>query len=266
MTVRTTKLWRGWTFGGMCLAGLAILLSPAMFSSAQEGQPDEPRASRSSSQGSGSASGSSTAGRMQEMERKIARLERIIDEQNKRLDELAQNDPTRVAVINLPKVIKEYKKTAAQENELKDLAKKYESTLKSLSEKLQSIRDNLPQDEEKKEAAQEQMRRLERELADCTAERNGALQRKGNEAVKTLYRDIEAASATVARAHHFDLVFFYSDAADPNARYSPEVLRLKVGSSGLPIYTGPGLDFTEDVVKALNKGYEPAEATLDSDR
>jgi Skp family chaperone for outer membrane proteins len=168
----------------------------------------------------------------------------------------APQPQTRVAVMNLPKVIKDYHKTVKQEDEIKQEAQKYEPVLKELSTKINNLKSTPISDPVKVAAAKEELKKLERDMADRTEERNSKIQAKSTEAMQTLYKDVEGAVSALARSRNIELVFFYNDAIDPNSKYNPEVLRMKVGSSGMPIYTAPGLEITAEVVNVLNYNYD----------
>src|SRR5262245_38003978 len=78
---------------------------------------------------------------------------------------------------------------------------------------------------------------------------------KGDTAVQ-LYREIENAVTSYARAYGIELVLHYNDSVVDADLYSPMNIQRKMQAGGsTPMYVAPGMDITNHVAEMLNQAY-----------
>jgi Skp family chaperone for outer membrane proteins len=160
---------------------------------------------------------------------------------------------TRVAVVNLQKVATDYVRTAELKKQIERDAKEYEDAIKEIQTAIKKY-EEAPDDTEEHDKAVLEIRKLKRQGQEKVEERNEKLARKYAEGEKAIYKDIEAAVQVFARRWSIDLVLSYNDVPDSEMKYSPQALQKRIGTSGMPIYAGPDVDITTDVIHVLNWG------------
>jgi Skp family chaperone for outer membrane proteins len=169
---------------------------------------------------------------------------------------------TRIALLNLTYVIKNYEKfkTFQQEilNDFKSFQEKDEVKKKLLEESSKESQDPKTTEARRKELAK-QIKDLEREIQDNNVAAKKAMKQKGDEQMKVLYLDIVDAATRHARSHDFEMVLHYNEATTKEDFYSTEnVARKLQAGTLLPLYAAPGLDISQEVAEALNRDLKPA--------
>jgi Skp family chaperone for outer membrane proteins len=166
---------------------------------------------------------------------------------------------TRIALINLAYVIKNYKKTETFQAEIKAEFKSYEARAQAKQtemEKLAKHASDPATTGQQRDADQAEMTKLKREIEDLNNEAKKSIGKKNDEQMVILYREIQDAAQRYAMAHNFDLVLHYIDAVTQADYYSPGAIARKLQSSAcMPMYQAPGLDISREVVMALNASY-----------
>jgi Skp family chaperone for outer membrane proteins len=166
---------------------------------------------------------------------------------------------TRIALLNLGYVIKNYKKFETFQSEIKAEYKNYEARVQAKqaqSEQLTKHATDPKTAPEQRDADERTLKQLKREIEDLAAEAKAALNKKQDEQLVILYREIQDAASRYAMAHNFEAVFHYQDATTQQDYYNPYMIARKVQSPSLmPIYQAPGLDISYEIVMALNAAY-----------
>jgi Skp family chaperone for outer membrane proteins len=131
---------------------------------------------------------------------------------------------TRVAVINLTRIIKNYDKFKNYQIELKqkvDPFQKRDLEMKTRGEKLaKEAQDvNLTPDERAK--LEKTLTKLQREIEDNKAEAQAFLVKAQERQLVSLYTDVEAVARRLAKQRGYDLVMHFNDAQDEAERMSP---------------------------------------------
>jgi Skp family chaperone for outer membrane proteins len=172
---------------------------------------------------------------------------------------------TRVALLNLAYVIKNYKKTQTFQEEIKIEFKKYEERAQFKNKQMEELTKHASDPKttpEQREADANEMKKLKREVEDINAEAKNILGKKGDEQMVILYREIQDAAQRYAVAHNYEAVFHYIDATTQQDYYSPGAIARKLQTPSLmPMYQAPGLDISMEVVMALNAAYHNNTAT-----
>jgi Skp family chaperone for outer membrane proteins len=164
---------------------------------------------------------------------------------------------TRVAMLNLAYVIKNYQKYVAFQNEMKGAVKQFEEKINAKKAMLEQMsKEAQTAQPERKDQLLKQATSLQRELEDLNNDAKNYLGKKGDEQMVILYREVQDASQRYALAQGIDLVLHYTDATTPQEASNPMTIARKLQSSGcMPLYWTQGVDISYDVVMALNTAY-----------
>jgi Skp family chaperone for outer membrane proteins len=167
---------------------------------------------------------------------------------------------TRIAVLNLNYVIKYYKKSTIYREQLKHDAEPFETKHKMKTE----LRDNLTKElndpktpVEKREPLQKQILDVTREIEDNKREAQKAITKMESDMLRSVYGDVQDAAIRYARAHNFEMVLHYNDAVTREDYNSVQNIAGKVQQvSCIPLYVSPGMDISEQVMRALNTNFD----------
>lgn len=165
---------------------------------------------------------------------------------------------TRIAILNLTYVIKNYDKYKRFNEEIKTYIEPFHKKDTDLRAKLEELRKQagkLPQQGQSPPGGdlERQARDIQRQLEDNAAEIKLELSKKSDNEMKTVYLDICNAAQSYARSHDFDVVLHYNDAVTEQDYFSPQNIARKLNAGALiPLYIQPKMDISEDVVKILN--------------
>ena len=163
---------------------------------------------------------------------------------------------TRVAVINLQSVIKQYRKWSAFETEYKqkydDFNKEFERK-KAEATNLKSQYDRTT-DDQAREAIQRQMRALDRDVQDMGENAKKLLSKMRDEQASQIYREVEQAVEAFARANDIEMVLHFNDALVDTDKNNPLNIQSKLQTRALfPMYVAPGMDITNTIAGMLNQ-------------
>ena len=170
----------------------------------------------------------------------------------------ARTDPTRVAVFNVAKVMKDFTKwqyyavtmnnkriTAAGElgklrNEILELQAKAEK------EPRQDVRDGLARAMvEKQRAFEDRERQYRKQLDEESAAH-----------LKNLFVEIQRAVGAIVESNGYDVVFAYPDAVTAEEAASPLMVDLKMRPpAAIPFYVSKSADVTQVLIETLNKNF-----------
>ncbi len=172
---------------------------------------------------------------------------------------------TRIALLNLTYVIKNYQKFVTFQDEMKKAIEPFQKVdrdKKALAETLAKEAQDPKTPETRREDLARQLKAIQREVQDNNDAAKQFLGKKGDEQMKILYLDIMDAAQRYARAHDFELVLHYNDATTREDFLSPQNIARKLQAGALmPLYAVAGLDISKEVVEALNyplRGQVPA--------
>jgi Skp family chaperone for outer membrane proteins len=165
---------------------------------------------------------------------------------------------TRVALVNLSQVIKNYEKYKNFQAEVQAATRPFqerEKKLRSQAEKLAKGMRDTPVVPAKAEDTQEKLRKIQRELEDNQLKAKKAIARKNDEAIVTIYKEITEAAKRYAAVHDFDVVMHYNDAVTEEELNNPINIARKLQSGPLmPLYAAPGIDISKELLDVLNQG------------
>jgi Skp family chaperone for outer membrane proteins len=177
----------------------------------------------------------------------------------------AQPLRTRVALVNLAQVIKNYDKYKAFEvqwqNEYKDVEKSFDAK-KTLLTQYQTAMQDPKTDQPTKDAYEKKMRDLQYEMQTMGEDAKKTLGKKRDDMFVQIYREIEDAVTRCARSYDLELVMHFNDAVGTADKYHPVNITRKMQSSAcMPLYVTNGMDITDYITQVLNQSYKTAMAS-----
>jgi Skp family chaperone for outer membrane proteins len=167
---------------------------------------------------------------------------------------------TRIALINLTYVIKNYQKYKNFQDEIKSVFSPFEGTQQQLRKEAEELQKQVTPttSPEKKTEIEHRLKELQRKAEDSQAEAKLVLGKKSDDQMKIIYMDVVEAAQRYATDHEFDLVLHYNDATTPEDYHSAMNIARKIQTGALmPIYAAAGMDISVDVVKLLNHNVSP---------
>jgi Skp family chaperone for outer membrane proteins len=170
---------------------------------------------------------------------------------------------TRIAMLNLRWVIKNYAKYQSFIGEIQATEKNYIDQLttkqKQLEDKAKAM-EKLPAAE--KERAEQEVRDLQRGIEDIKLKARKDVAQRSNDQMVKVYKEVRDAAFRHAQANGFDLVLHFEGPAESNEVDSPILVTRNMNAGGcVPLYWNPSLDISGHVLKALNAQYQPAAGT-----
>jgi Skp family chaperone for outer membrane proteins len=178
-----------------------------------------------------------------------------------------QNPPTqaaqrtRVALLNLTYVIKNYGKYSSFQSEIKKLIEPFQNTDTQYRKEAEELSKQITPTTtaEKRAEIERKLKDIQRKVEDNNAEAKVVLGKKTDDEMKIVYMDVVAAAQGYATSHEFDLVLHYNDAVTKEDYFSAANISRKLQSGALmPLYAAPGMDISQEVVNLLNYNLKPA--------
>jgi Skp family chaperone for outer membrane proteins len=163
---------------------------------------------------------------------------------------------TRIALLNIPYILRYYHRAITFQNEMKVAAEPFQKRETDFSKELEATGKEV-QDPKlppaKREELEWKVKGLQRQIEDNRTAAQMALRKKADEQLVLIYRDIQDAAKRYARAHEFDVVLHYNDAITEQDYYSAANIarKLQVGTL-MPLYASPGMDISQEIVNTLN--------------
>jgi Skp family chaperone for outer membrane proteins len=171
---------------------------------------------------------------------------------------------TRIALLNLTYVIKNYSKFLAFQEEMKKAVENYQAQDKLVGGQIEAKTKDMQNpalQPAQKEAIQKDLTALHRKREDNSNEAKAFLGKKSDEQMVILYKEVQEAAQRYAAAHNFELVLHYNDAVSAQDYWSaPNIMRKMQAGACMPLYCMPGMDISAQIVQTLNAAYRPAAA------
>ena len=176
---------------------------------------------------------------------------------------------TRIGLVNLTYVIKNYSKYKDFQEEIKEIVEPFQHTDAQLRRKLEKLREEaeeLTQEAnnggkkaalatKKREDLEIKAKQLQRESEDNSAAAKLKLVKRADKEMIILFRDVEGAVKRYAASHDLDVVLHYNDAVDRQDYLSGQNIARKLNTGPLmPLTFVPGLDISKDIMDILNYG------------
>jgi Skp family chaperone for outer membrane proteins len=166
---------------------------------------------------------------------------------------------SRVAVINVAEVMRNYDRFKAFQKVVQGLAGPFQARDKAYRKESQKLAEEAKDKTitvERREKIEERLKQLQRAIEDNQAAGKKALSRKQDEQLKILFNDVRTAATRYAKDHDIELVLQYSDAVNPVEFESPQNIarKMQLGAC-VPLYAAPGIDISKEITAALNDAF-----------
>jgi Skp family chaperone for outer membrane proteins len=163
---------------------------------------------------------------------------------------------TRVAIINLQQVIKQYRKWTDFEQNYKNAYQYYNAEFEKRKTQGVSLKSQLDKtaDDATKDKIQQQLKDLERQVQDLGETAKKQLGKMRDEQAVQIYREVEEAVQHYARANDIEMVLHYNDAIVPADMYNAVNIERKLQTGAcMPMYSAPGMNITDTIAMMLNQ-------------
>jgi len=178
---------------------------------------------------------------------------------------------TRIGLMNMVQVLKEYKKFMAIEESIKKRAMEIDGGLQPFRTEVLRLRElynNVKTPQEEKEKIEHRTRQLQLDAQLKEDEAKKELIKMNGEAATQIFKEVEDAVNLYARSNNLELVLFYNDAVTDVDYYHPANLQRKLTQPAavMPLFVTPGMDISKQIVAALNARYAPTAAAPQAPR
>lgn len=172
---------------------------------------------------------------------------------------------TRIGLVNMVKVLKEYKKFQAIEEPIRKRSQELEKVLEGYRTQILALKEEyskgttLPA---RKEQIEKDMRNINVQGQMAEEDAKKELTKKQGEAAVQIYQEVKAAVERFAAAYGYEAVFFYNDAITPEDLMHPANVQRKLLQPAclMPMFAAPGMDISAYIVDNLNRAYPPSAA------
>lgn len=165
---------------------------------------------------------------------------------------------TKVGLVNLSHVIKQYNKFKTFQEELKNTVQPFsakDASLKTEGEKIAKEAQNPQTPTPRRDEIQRKLKDIERQIEDNKGEAQKVVVKKQEDQLVILYKDIRTLVDRFAVAHGFEMVLHYNDATTGEEYWSPQNIARKMQAGALmPMYIAGGLDISDSIIRTLNAG------------
>jgi Skp family chaperone for outer membrane proteins len=166
---------------------------------------------------------------------------------------------SRIALVNLNQVFKEYHKSEALQKQSKAIYERWEGTLKGYTSSAEGLQKKAQETTipAAREEIAAQLKDLKRKYEDATAARDKEMEKNMETTTQTLFGDLKTAVQQVARSHGLELVMQYNDAITPAEQNNPMLIRSRMTQLAcMPLYNVSSIDITDQVTSWLNSSYD----------
>jgi outer membrane protein len=171
---------------------------------------------------------------------------------------------TRVAVVNINSVLKNYQKAQYLNNSIKNEVQGYATQMNKIKEEIakrQAQIANPATTPAQKETMEREVVTMNRQLQDLDNEARKKITARQGEIAVAIFREIETVIEAVAKQNNFDLVMSYPDATTDQEKYVVDnVVRKMASQAAIPLFYKPHVDMTNAVTATLNASF-PAPTT-----
>jgi outer membrane protein len=172
---------------------------------------------------------------------------------------------TKVGLVNLSHVIKQYNKFKTFQEELKNTVAPFsakDASLKAEGDKLAKEAQNPSTAAARRDEIQKKLKDIERQIEDNKVDAQKVVVKKQEDQLKILYMDIRNVVDRFAQAHGYEMVLHYNDATTTEEYWSPQNIARKMQAGALmPMYIAGGLEISESIIRTLNAAAPAPPAT-----
>jgi Skp family chaperone for outer membrane proteins len=167
-----------------------------------------------------------------------------------------QPPQTKVAVLNLSYVIKNYKKWETFQTDYKAKLESFDKQLEPMKKQLESWdkeRSKADVNAATKADIEKKMREIQFTMQGKADDYKKVLAELEGNSFTTIYNDVKNMTERFAKARGIELVMHYNDGTTDAEINMPSNIGRKMGQGAcFPLYVTPGMDISQDVLKYLN--------------
>jgi len=166
---------------------------------------------------------------------------------------------TKLGLLNMSYVMKNYQKTIALQAEFKEMVQPLINRVKAKQAQYESLGKEAQSKPDQRETYERQMIQIKREIEDLNKEAQSQIGKREQELLVALYKEVQDATSRVAQSHGYDIVMHYNDGLTSADYWNPNNIARKMQEGAcLPIYYGNGVEISTSVVEVLNQAYAKA--------
>jgi Skp family chaperone for outer membrane proteins len=170
----------------------------------------------------------------------------------------APSPRTRIGLVNLAHVVKNYKKYKANQEEMKAEVEPFEKRDKLYQARIEELSKQLKDPNTGADKVLEIDTTLKKMLHEREENSNAAkkiIGKKNEEQMVAIYKELRDASQKYARAHDIELMLHYNDTLsdDPDHDIPMNVARKVQSGACMPLYAAPGIDVSKAILVILNE-------------
>ena len=171
-----------------------------------------------------------------------------------------QHVQTRIGILNMGYVLKNYQKVDAYTVEMKENFKKFDDALKAKKGEIE-VRTKQAADpkytQAERDACAKEITNLNRQAEDMQNDMKKYIGTKTDEQMVTIYKEIQEAATRYAMSQGLDCVLTYIDAVKEADFLNPMNVMGKMQQRAcMPLYYNKGMDVSVDITNALNTNYQ----------
>jgi Skp family chaperone for outer membrane proteins len=170
---------------------------------------------------------------------------------------------TRVAVVNLGQVIRNYVKFQNFEATMNSKKAEVRKNIDGINNRLTALQAEAAKPETptaRREQIDKEMRELQRQAQDYTEDSKANLSKAEFDHLVQTFKEVQEAVTAYARTRSIELVLHYTDAIGTD-QYLPQFFARKLQNGACyPLYAHPSLDITSEVTNMLNSRVTQATA------
>ena len=169
----------------------------------------------------------------------------------------AQSRAQRIVIVNIAKVLRDYKKANFQGHEITVKREAYVKRVQALRDQMAAVQKEYGSalDQNIKKQLQEKALGLQRQIEDIDREAQRELTSLSNDTIVRVYQEIKGVIYDIAKTNNLDMVLCYPAASNEKDENSPQVAQLMLQTPALIPFYHHGMDITEVVIKTLNVRY-----------
>ncbi len=178
--------------------------------------------------------------------------------------------PTRVAVVNIGLVFTKYAKADAYKKQMEKVLEPYQLEGKKLKKEMLDWTEQVKNpkfDPKDRERYEYYIKDHQRKLEDLELQVRKLIGKTQEEQIIGLYKEVEKAIESYARANAISVVLGYGEQTDGDIYAFPNINRKMQGMDlgGLnPMFVGAGVDISQPVIDMLNNAFQRAGGTTQS--
>jgi Skp family chaperone for outer membrane proteins len=167
---------------------------------------------------------------------------------------------TKIAILNLQQVVKNYEKWKVFEEEYKRNYKSFDAEFEKIKAEGLKLKEQLtkePPDSANAEAMKRRLKELDRMVQDLGDNAKSRLLKLQDDMSIHIYQEVEAAVGAYAKANDIDLVMQFNDGVQPNDKNNPQNIQRKMQTGAcMPMYWVDGMDISPTIIIMLNNHYK----------